>query len=326
MPDSIQGVLNAPQHDLPWLKQALQWAVELELFTIPPYLTALWSIRDESHAVAATIREVVYEEMEHLATVCNLLAALGATPRLASPAAAPKYPGPMPGGVKPELTIRLSRLSSESLRAFMELEAPEFPLGLEAVETFPRIGAFYSAIQDALERVQPPLSMDRQLAGPGTKSVGASVAKAIAAIEKIKSQGEGTTQTAADGDDEDLAHYYRFAEVQHGQKLVKSPHDGKWRYAGERIEFPAVWPVAVVPKGGYVQSAVSPEVWQGLTQFDAAFSRLLRLLESAWEHNRPADLGESIDVMYSLRDLALPLMQTPIPGSAENYGPCFRIV
>jgi hypothetical protein len=61
--------------DLTWLQEALQAAVELEFFTLPPYLTAMWSIKDEQHPAAATIRAVVEEEMTHMALAANLLSA-----------------------------------------------------------------------------------------------------------------------------------------------------------------------------------------------------------------------------------------------------------
>ena len=60
--------------DLSWLHEALQAAVELEFFTLPPYLTAMWSIMDQQHAAATTIRAVVEEEMTHMALAANLLA------------------------------------------------------------------------------------------------------------------------------------------------------------------------------------------------------------------------------------------------------------
>src|SRR5207244_329121 len=60
-----------------WLELALQSAVSVEFSTIPPYLSALWSIKDQMHPVAASIRDVVQEEMLHMALACNMLTALG---------------------------------------------------------------------------------------------------------------------------------------------------------------------------------------------------------------------------------------------------------
>src|SRR5262245_65005956 len=106
----------------------------------------MWSVNDQQHA-AATIREVVYEEMQHMALACNMLAAIGGTPRINRPPAVPEYPRPMPGGVKPHLVIGLAGLSKPLLDVFMLIEEPDDPLTFEEAltargETFPRIGEF----------------------------------------------------------------------------------------------------------------------------------------------------------------------------------------
>jgi hypothetical protein len=56
------------------LQSALQNAVELEHATIPPYLYALCSIRQNTNAeIACLIKSVVAEEMLHMAIDCNIL-------------------------------------------------------------------------------------------------------------------------------------------------------------------------------------------------------------------------------------------------------------
>lgn len=107
------------------LKGMLRAAVRLEFATIPPYLTALWSIKDDLHPVARSIREVVQEEMLHLALTCNLLASLGEAPDLC--AWAPRYPGPLPGDVHHGLEVSLRPLDDEALRAFVRIESPASP-------------------------------------------------------------------------------------------------------------------------------------------------------------------------------------------------------
>src|SRR3954447_18309533 len=43
--------VSPADHDLEWLKSSLQAAVELEMATIPPYLCAMWSIKDPADPV-----------------------------------------------------------------------------------------------------------------------------------------------------------------------------------------------------------------------------------------------------------------------------------
>src|SRR5689334_16604750 len=65
------------------LHRWLQAALELEMFTIPPYLTALYSLRDGSNQASATIIQgVVMEEMLHVILVANVMNAVGAKPCL----------------------------------------------------------------------------------------------------------------------------------------------------------------------------------------------------------------------------------------------------
>ena len=58
---NIIELLNIPpeKHDINWLKQALQWAIQLELATIPPYLCAMWSIKAKTEYAYASIYEIV---------------------------------------------------------------------------------------------------------------------------------------------------------------------------------------------------------------------------------------------------------------------------
>jgi hypothetical protein len=114
------------------LRRVLQVALALEHATIPPYLCALFSIvPGQNQEVAELIKSVVMQEMLHMALVCNLLNAVGGHPRLDSPAFVPKYPGHLPGGVRPDLTVSLRKCSIAHVRdVFMAIEAPSEPLDI----------------------------------------------------------------------------------------------------------------------------------------------------------------------------------------------------
>ena len=124
---AIADLLAVPDPTLNWLKDALQAAVELEFFTIPPYLTAMWSLWKQDDWPAAIFRSVVYEEMEHMALVCNMLAGIGGTLRINRATAVPTYPRPMPGGLKPALTVARAGPTPDLVRTLMEVEALEKP-------------------------------------------------------------------------------------------------------------------------------------------------------------------------------------------------------
>jgi hypothetical protein len=305
------------QHDLPWIKQALQAAIQLELATLPPYLCALWSIRSGDGAVYELIQSVVMEEMLHLALACNLLTTLGGTPVLATCDVVPQYPGPLPGGVRPTLKhIALTRLTKEVIRdVFMEIEYPQFgPIAYALGESYPTIGAFYDAVLAAFGNQAGQITGQRQLrnGAVGLKEI-RTLADAQAAIGLIKIQGEGTTQSPEEVPGE-LAHYYRFAEIYHGHKLIKTP-GGKFKYKGDCIPFPEVFPMAEVPPGGYPESL----------EFDRHYTEVLKDLQDAWS-GTPPKLGAAIGKMHSLSHLARDLMQKPLPSGQETYGPSFRLI
>jgi hypothetical protein len=68
------------------LRAHLQWALELEHSTIPPYLCALYSIPEGSNPEAAeVVRSVFMEEMLHMTLVANVLNAVGGSPEGAPP-------------------------------------------------------------------------------------------------------------------------------------------------------------------------------------------------------------------------------------------------
>ena len=83
------------------LQQHLQTAIELEHSTLPPYLCALYSLKDGSNKEArAVLQSVALEEMLHLTLAANVLNAVGGTPVLDSPrrmpstAVSPAFIGP----------------------------------------------------------------------------------------------------------------------------------------------------------------------------------------------------------------------------------------
>ncbi|MDQ3741863.1 MAG: ferritin-like protein [Actinomycetota bacterium] len=344
---SIPELLQVPaeEQDLDTLQQLLQWAVELEFATIPTYLSGMWSMQDETDPVYVLIQSVVMEEMLHLGLACNMLTAIGGTPQIT----APTYPGPLPGGVEPDLTVYLAGLSKDTVQMYMAIEKPEQPLAA-AAESFPTIGAFYDRIWSLFQSLNPALSATGQIPGgvgvpnpaaPGgetQESFGPIVAlegfpsgptdpitTVQAAITTIKEQGEGTTSTP-DADEfaaDELAHYYRFGEIYNERKLVEvSP--GKWEFSGDPVPFPTkLWPVAQVPPGGYPGVA-------SVEAFNTVYAQLITHLQNAWPGAAKADpqtqgqeLGNAIRMMMKLGGLAATIVQQRLPSGSGNYGPDF---
>lgn len=316
--------VSIDQHDIDWLRQGLQAAIELELATLPPYLCGLWSIKSQDGPVFDLVESVALEEMLHMGLVCNMLTAINGTPAIVTGYQSLKYPGPLPGGVRPDLTVYLGGLTSEYIASvYMEIEYPQAGPVAAAEETYPTIGAFYDALSDAFKSLNPTIATNRQLVSPG---VGLrqlkSLDEVLKAIEEIKEQGEGTSHSpqAADFGGE-LAHYYRFAEIVHGRQLIQV--GGKWDYKGDAIQFPATYPFTAVPDGGYPNPpAVASE---GLQSFRQRFRDLLEGLDRGWATGSQTELGKAVGAMLNLQSLATALMQIARTDAPGVYGPDFRL-
>jgi hypothetical protein len=77
------------------LREHLQWAIELEHFTLPPYLCALYSLDAARNPDASeVVASVLVEEMLHMTLAANLLNAVGGHPRLDTPQTRPSAYAP----------------------------------------------------------------------------------------------------------------------------------------------------------------------------------------------------------------------------------------
>jgi hypothetical protein len=276
--------------------------------------------------------------MLHLALACNMLASIGGKPTLYDTTTnGLSYPARLPGGVHPELVLKLSGLTDDALEDFLEVELPQdkiviaefkgkYDSGDEHHGHSQGIGALYDAISGEFKSLQPKMTPDNQVSGPLSWFVVDTPKKVDSAINWIKTQGEGAIDTSPkDTGLKKLAHFYRFWEIRRRQKIEKDPNTGNFVFKSP-LEFPDVWPMAVVPEGGYRKEDVSEEVWLLLSKFDETYSNLMKLLESAWGTGGQAALWKAIDTMFDLEKYAIPLMQIPIPGGEGNYGPCFRLI
>jgi Ferritin-like len=332
------------QQDIGWLKKMLQFAIELEISTLPPYLSGLWTISSGSGPVYDLILSIVDEEMVHLGLACNMLTAIGGTPSIYAPFQNKTihYPGHLPGGVRPELIVHLAGLSKDYVqKIYMQIEYPQGgPVALALGQTYPTIGAFYSAILEGFQTIKPALSQSNQLAVcfgqenlPCPEDmlqvfVVSTLAEVEEAITEIKEQGEGSSQTPDSPDfgkepvtgKFELAHYYKFGEIYHEKELVQV--NGKWQYTGAAVPFPAVIPVKEIPAGGYQNPPA--DVHAAIQGFNQIFANLLETLESAWLRGSELILQNAINTMFTLQPAAAKVLAFQMPDGSY-YGPTFDV-
>ncbi len=335
--DAIVQLMNIAEDD--WteeeLKQALQRAIMLELSTVPPYATALWSITDpdNSKPVRHTVREIVFDEMSHFGLVCNMLTSIGGTVVLTDPLTVPKYPGELPGGVNPGLEVFLSGLTRDSAKLFSEIEKPENPLGFAADGN--TIGAFYQRIADVFPKFAHLLTGQRQVTFPLGSSHGAgndivamnTLDDVLKAIHIIQTQGEGTDASPENpfpGAPGELAHYYAFKEIAVGRKFVRDEQTGTFDFVGPDVPLPDTSPVGRVPAGGWANSPGNePDATTAdlLHTFNQQYSDMLRALEDAWSPSA-ADIFPAIGLMGDLRRTAQKINGVKLPADPRfTYGP-----
>jgi Ferritin-like len=326
-PDLLAG-LDTPEG----LKNALQVAIELEHSTIPPYLYAVFSLESGSNSeIENLVDSVVKEEMAHMALACNILNAIDGEPEIDTPQFIPTYPGPLPGTVEDQLIVHLRPFSIPQVEdTFMVIEEPEEPLIIpDDLATGPiTIGAFYAKIKQGLEESPPSIfggDPKRQVTGAFREIIAVTdLASASAAIETIVEQGEGTsTSPLADKAGDELAHYYRFAEIAHGHKLIPAlGQEPPWRYDGEPIPFDPtrVYPAVEDPRCSDYPAG-SP-ARQACEQCNHTYTNLLKLLHEVF-NGTPKNLGDAIEMMNELATQAEKLITIPL-GSGENAGPSFE--
>ena len=321
------------------LRGALQNAIRLEHSTIPPYLCALYSIRDGRNTeAAALIESVVMEEMLHMVLAANVLNAIGGSPNIDRPDFVPNYPAPLPHSDN-RLVVGLRRLSPEALKTFRRIERPEPPGTPPGVEGYHTIGQFYAGIELGLQQLAAEQDIftgaaSKQIDG-GEHVYGMAHApcavhdldSAMDALTIIVDEGEGIDHTIHDGDSalgegELLAHFYRFDEITKGRRYRPSdtPRTGP---TGRPlpVDFDAVWPMRTNPR---VEDLPPGSDVRALTdEANRVYTDLLRCLHRGL-NGEPGELTGAVGLMWELRWKAETLMRIPVGSNGETAGPTFQ--
>ncbi|MDX6464020.1 MAG: hypothetical protein QOE55_7717 [Acidobacteriaceae bacterium] len=328
------------------LREHLQWAIELEHATIPPYLCALYSINTGHNAEAREVlSSVMVEEMLHLTLAANLLNAVGGRPELDIPGMLPRYPHPLPHG-DPAFQISLFRFGPKAIETFLKIEQPSPSGGPPESENYETIAQFYEAIKLGFRELSARFGETNVFCGDPARQVTdqhfysgggriiaiKDLATALAAVDEIVEQGEGASAVQVwDGDSdvfhperEEVAHYYRFQELKLGRRYRRgdTPRSGP---TGDpiSIDWTAIWPMRTNPR-----TSDRPEgspIRLAQEDFNRSYCGLLQLLEQAF-NGAPQMVGASIGTMYTIKTLAQALMQMPTEDGLETAGPTFEYI
>lgn len=335
---------DSPIKTIAQLRTALCDALALELSTIPPYLCALYSIREGSNREAsAIIRSIVVEEMLHMIMVANLLNAIDQRPSCYEAGLRLHYPGPLPR-IVPSFEVGLLPFSKPAIDTFMRIELPDADAHPAEGDTFYTIGQFYNAIRIGMTELEkaarhkgetiftgnPALQVQAaQYYGSGGQIVEVrDLQSALLVIAEIEGQGEGVDGTIIDTDSKlfgegiEYAHYFRFKEVREERYYCENdgaddPPSGK--------PLPVDWSAVLPMKANPVLKdyAAQPEVHAKAVAFNRLYADLLLKIDAAC-NGQPEKLQEGIAVMYALKYAAQELMHLPI-GDGVTAGPTFEL-
>lgn len=345
------------------LIEALQLAMQVEHFTVAPYLCAQYSIKEGTNADARrVIQSVVMEEMLHMVLVANLLRALGAHSQVNDPARVPTYPNSLPG-LTTDYVVNLLPFSKPALDTFIAIEKPQERSPLTKDGQFHTIGAFYEAIKESLKWLCKTEGESNILSNTGDEQVGRghyyggagtlievkTLKDALAVLEEIIVQGEGTSESEAltqlikalnareNGADSSLhmgfggyqepPHYYRFKEIRYGRYYELTPNMSvadSFKPTGTAflVQWHDTWNMQRNPKMGMYPDG-SP-IRRAMVACNASYSRLLDFLHIAF-NGYPAYLTKAVGAMYEMKYRAIELMRTPNPDrEGTTVGPSFE--
>jgi len=240
--------------DLPSLWDHLQGVVDLELWTIPYYLTAMYSVEDPSGEAYQLIQSVVYQEMLHVQLSGNVANAFGHVPTFT----APSYVGrkvphlcfhldvPNPTDEYSPYSAELGPLDPERINTLCLIEYPEWdtertPDLRPRREEYGSIGEFYAAVRAGMaelrDHVRGGVNQVDQF-GPYyqgfpqqtiTRDGYEGYRQATTLVDVITDQGEGQTQgdadvppdyrNTADGLEESWTHFWKFTAIRNAGAL-----------------------------------------------------------------------------------------------------------
>jgi hypothetical protein len=337
-------------HTLEALAEHLQWALSVELSTIPPYLTALYSVEVASDPAATIMRSVVLEEMLHMLLAANLLNAIGYQPSL-GPDDIVRYPCYMPHHAAGGPFLQLQPLSAElAEKVFMAIEQPELsPHAPAEGEQYSTIGQFYKAVEEGFEICVEELGpyavfghdtgsqhSDVYIGGgAGNVRLVDDLESAKRAITEITQQGEGAKRPRPPIPGEEpfggRDFYGRRPDGAYGP-IIGIPwelsHYRKFQQlATEEVQIPRVHPMIANPSPAMLSGPA-----RGLAElFDHVYTAVLKGLQDLLTHADPGPsfFGLAFPLMQEVMPaLARLLMQTPLqpeadPALGPTAGPAF---
>jgi hypothetical protein len=309
------------------LKKHAQAACNLELWTIPLYLTAAYSIQDSDNLPGIAVPEaqyaqdprtlilsVVVQEMYHLQLACNIAASFGIVPRLDAPSYnALPYIHPRSQPLAP---VRLGNVF-DVIDLMVEVETPDPKRAptkpnydKDGNPSYKSIGDLYNVLRLAADYLQKNPVQNVQMAFAARYKINQADATDLA-IHVISDQGEG-----AHGDPKAFLDFDVNDEPVSGSRFFADDHISHW-YRFKLISDFVKTADGHKQLAPYVYTAKTDEVACGGAQrnLNVVYTKLLADLRAAWKNGNLA-----LDAMWLISVAATQVWQCGAVPEFKDLG------
>ena len=350
--------------DLAGLHRHLHAAMQLEHATIPPYLTALYSIKHGSNSEGFhSLRTVAVEEMLHLTLVGNLMNAVGGKVNLTESGFVPLYPAYLPDG-ETDFAVSCQKFSRQAIETFLKIERPaslnpaSHPAGSGNLrhrkrkaglllaghpghpeqrgdEHFYSIGEFYKAIEQGLDRLHAEMG-EALFSGDPARQIGPeyyySGGGGLIEVRDIATARAALELIAEQGEGITGHIFDEDGEISHYyrfQQLVLGRYyrEGDLPDQPSGGEVPVDWEQVwpIRTDARLSDYASGSGLQRAAAQFNGDYGGFLSLLTRAFA-GEPKLFIEAVGDMFRLKEQFGNLMRQPVPdGSGLHAAPTFEI-
>lgn len=324
------------------LGRLLQSALQLEFSTIPPYLSAAFSLTSNDKIYQLILRAAV-EEMLHMTAVANLMNAIGIAPDIV--AAAPQYPTQLTS-LEPPLDLYLNSFSLDLVKKlFMRIEVPEEPIVFEAARVPETIGQFYAgiieiidgdtipdlfanAVRDAYKQrvVVPNFKSIAYLDNQDTHSyplkpeIDFKISDKVSAVRHLSwvvDQGEGAAPFDPLTAEGLPGHYYRFESIVRSRYLIKNSNAPKgFSFSGGDLPFDPAGVHEFDANAKAKDYEAFPTVARQMKRFNESYTNMINLLHTAFncpsadrQEQAAAAYEQALGIMRNMPNIANAIVQ-----------------
>lgn len=347
------------------LYEYLYAALQLEHATIPPYITAMYTMKPDTNLEAYNvIRVIVVEEMLHLTLAANILNAIGGAPALTKKGFVPEFPTYLPDGEE-DFEVSIESFSKKTIDDFLLIERPAkevheesnapkrffkstpskqkrkgiLPAHINADGEemhFYSIGEFYNFIAEGLEKLSKELGDDKLFCGDFARQITPeyyySGGGGIIPVKDLDSALAAIRLISEQGEGFDGGIYDYEGELSHYYRFEQIKlgkyylkDDTAGNPTGEELDIDWNAVNKIITNPKMEDYPESSQLYEANIAFNTFYKNFLAKINDAF-NGKPENLVPAIGGMFVLKDMAYSLIHNPIPGKEGfNGAPTFEV-